>query len=78
MKDKCSDGEVLCLEGNGLDFDVVADSWLGVVGRDVFGGVHSGGDVDVDGVGTVVCWRSAFKMCVVGDLYCCSVFSCMS
>ena len=32
-------------------------------------GVHGGGDVNVDGMVTVVCWRNVFKMCVVGDLF---------
>lgn len=40
--------------------------WLVV--KMFLGGVHGGGDVNVDGTVTVVCWRSVFKMCVVGDL----------
>ena len=41
--------------------------WL--VEKMFLGGVHGGGDVNVDGTVTVVCWRSVFKMCVVGDLF---------
>ena len=57
--------------------------WL--VEKMFLGGVYGGGDVNVDGTVTVVCCRSVFKMCVVGDLfvvvdlcmiYCC-VMSCV-
>lgn len=38
MKDKCSDGEMVCLEGVILDCDVVMDGSFEVVGREnVFG-----------------------------------------
>ena len=48
----------------------LVDGWFGVVGKgDVLGGVHIGGDVDVAGMVTVVCWRSVFKICVMGDLF---------
>ena len=41
-----------------------------MVGReDVFGGVHSDGDVDGNGMAMVVCLRSAFKICGVGYLF---------
>ena len=44
---------------------MVVDGWFEVVGRGgVFGSVHSDGDGEVDGMVTVVCGRSVFKMCV--------------
>ena len=55
MKSKCSDGETVCLEGAVLDYDLVVTGWFGVVGRDVFGVVHSGGDAEVDVTVTLVC-----------------------
>ena len=55
MKDKCSDGEKVCFEGVVLGFDIVMDGWFGEVVRDDFAVVHSGGDVEVDGIMTVMC-----------------------
>ena len=41
-----------CLEGAVLGFDVVVVGWFEIVGRgDVFGGMHSDGDGEVDGMG---------------------------
>ena len=56
------------MNGVGLGFDVVVNGWCGIVGRGVLGIVHSGVNVEMDGMVTVVCWRSVFKMWVVGDL----------
>ena len=69
MNGRCSDSEIVCLEGVVLSFDVIKDGWFGVVSRwDVFGCLNSDDYVEVDGMVMVAYWRSVFKMCVVEDL----------
>lgn len=47
---------------------IIDNSLLKMVGRgDDFWRAPSGSDVDVDGMVMVVCRRSVFKICVVGD-----------
>lgn len=73
MKEKvngrCSDSEIVCLEGVVFSFDVIKDGRFEVVCRwDVFGCLNSDDYVEVDGMVMVAYWRSVFKMCVVEDL----------
>ena len=48
MEGKCSDCSVWRVK-------LWVLTWLWIVGRDVFGVAYSGGDVEVDGIVTVVC-----------------------